>query len=367
MRRFAAARALLFGTLAPLLASTAGVVPAVAQQPTAQAVPGMSSLWDIWCGADGTCLAVGLTRENVGAVVVLRAGRPSGPIRPVPGTHGLNGIDCAAGGNCVAVGTGVSGGVVVGVVVEVSRDGTPGPARPVPGASGMIEVACPTATTCLATGALHTLPPDSAHGFTSWVYAVITNGQPQPARRFPRGTYSTFGIDCPTTTGCLVLARDAVVVLDDVGGTWLPTVRRISPDSGAGYPRDDISCASSTTCYATASGAVQTPEGYYGIPAMVAVSADGIPGPVQILSNQLGISNAISCVSGRNCTVVGATSGGTSIDVFRGIPAAPVIWENVSTFTGVSCIAPGTCGMVGHRSATDAVFAWHGPVPRLTD
>ena len=114
------------GTLAALSASAMGVLPATAQQPTAQAVPGMSSLWDIGCGAYGTCLAVGVTRENVGAVVVLRAAEPSGPVGPVPGTHGLAAIDCPAGGTCVAVGTRVSAGAVVGMVVEVSRDGTPG-------------------------------------------------------------------------------------------------------------------------------------------------------------------------------------------------------------------------------------------------
>ena len=99
---------------------------------------------------------------------------------------------------------------------------------------------------------------------------------------------------------------------------------------------------------------------------MVPVSADGVPGPVQVLSNQRGISNAISCVSGRNCTVVGqehTTGRGLSIDVFRGSPGAPVIWENVNLFTSVSCIAPATCGMVGHASANHPVFAWHGPVP----
>ena len=107
------------------------------------------------------------------------------------------------------------------------------------------------------------------------------------------------------------------------------------------------------------------PEGYYGIPGMVAVSADGIPGPVQVLSYQRGTSNAISCVFGRNCTVVGqehTTGRGLSIDVFRGTPGAPVIWENVNRFTSVTCVAPGTCGMVG-RMPNYGVFAWHGPVP----
>lgn len=318
----------------------------------------MRHLDDIWCAPDGSCLAVGFTYENVGAVVVLRAGGSSGPVRPVPGTDRLSGIDCPAGGNCVAVGRG-------GVVVEVSRDGTPGPARAAPGTSWLSDVACPTATTCLATGSLYTWPPGAARSVTTDVLTVITNGHPQPARDFPPGTYSAFGIDCPTTTTCLVVARSAVVVIRNVDGVWLTTLRRIPLDSGPGQPMQDISCASSTTCYATASGEIQTSEGYYSVPAMMPITADGVAGPEQVLTNQRGILNGIDCVFGRTCTVVGqehTTSRGLSIDAFRGTPGVPVVWENVNSFTGVSCIAPGTCGMVGHMP-TYGIFAWHGPVP----
>ena len=366
VRPRAAARALLLGVIA-LLSSTAGVLPAGAQQPIAQVVPGMQYLGDIWCASDGSCLAVGITYQNVGAVVALTAAGSIGPVRPVPGTDRISGIDCPASGNCIAVGRGVSGGTVMGVVVEVRRDGTPGPTRPVSGSSAFGHVACPTATTCLATGTLDTLPPNSAHGVTTPVFTVITNGQPAPARDFPRARvpYTVFGIDCPTTTRCLGVTPGAVVVLSDVGGTWLTTLMRVPPEPGRGYPRLEISCASSTTCYATASGAVQTPEGSSGIPGMVPVGADGVTGPVQVLSDQRGISNNISCVFGRSCTVVGqehTTSTGISIDVFRGTPGPVVIWENVNLFTSVSCIAPGTCGIVG-ISYPNAFFAWHGPVP----
>ena len=53
----------------------------------------MRYLADVWCGPDGTCLGVGFTPDNVGAVVVLRAAGPSGPVRPAPGTTGLNQIE----------------------------------------------------------------------------------------------------------------------------------------------------------------------------------------------------------------------------------------------------------------------------------
>ena len=87
----------------------------------------------------------------------------------------------------------------------------------------------------------------------------------------------------------LVVATNGIVALRDTGGTWLTTLRRIPADSGAGRPMPGISYASSTTCYATASGSVQTPEGSYGVAAMMPLTADGVPGPVQVLSNQQGI------------------------------------------------------------------------------
>jgi hypothetical protein len=367
VRRRAAIPALLLSAVVAVLAPVSTVLPAAAQQATAQVVPGMQHLDDIWCASDGACLAVGIAYQNVGAVVVLTATGSIGPVRPVPGTDRISGIDCLASGSCIAAGRGVSGGTVTGVVVEVSRDGTPGPTRPVSGSSGFGSVACPTAATCLATGVLNTFPPDSAHGVTTPVFTVVTNGQPAPALEFPRARvpYTVFGIDCPTTTRCLGVSPGAVVVLSDVGGTWLTTLMRVPDEPGRGSPTLQISCATSTTCYATGSGAVQTPEGYYGIPGMVPVSADGVTGPTQVLSDQRGIVNDISCVFGRSCTVVGqehTTSRGISIDVFRGTPGPVVIWENVNLFTGVSCIAPGTCGMVGIRYP-NAFFAWHGPVP----
>ena len=95
------------------------------------------------------------------------------------------------------------------------------------------------------------------------------------------------------------------------------------------------------------------------------VTADGLTGPEQILTNQRGMVDDISCVFGRTCTVVGhehTTSRGLSIDVFRGTPGPPVVWGNSNLFTGVSCIAPGTCGIVGSLPP-NGPFAGHGPVP----
>ncbi len=350
----AAVRALLSCTAAALVVAAPGAVPAAAQASTPQVVPGMRYLADVWCGADGACLGVGYTPEDVGAVVVLRANGPSGPVRPVSGTFELHQIDCAPGGSCIAVGKGADGR---GVVVEVSPDGTPAAVRPVVGATELLDVACPTATTCVATGHLSQTVswfPYLVH----WpVFTVVSDGQPTPARDLPRGTHRAIGIDCPSATRCLAVASTGFVVLTDADGAWAASLRRFSSTPGAGYPGEEISCPSSTRCYATAEGVAS--------PAIMAVSAEGVAGPVQILANFSGLLFDIHCLSVRTCTVVGQTNSpaaGLIIDVVRGMPMLPTTWGNVNWFTGVSCVAHQSCGIVGYTAGA-AFFVWHGPVP----
>ena len=363
MRRPLLARGAVFCSAVALLVSTVGALPAGAQEGTAEAVPGMRWLSDIWCATDGSCLGVGFTPDDVGAVVELRAVGRSGPVRPVPGTDNLSQITCAPGGGCIAVGKG--GGQ--GVVVEMSRDGTPASVRAVPATTDLFDVACPTATTCIATGYLFTPTSTYPYQTSSPVFVVVDNGQPEPAQRFPRGTRRAVGIACPSTTICLTVASTGVVVTTKFNGTWIPTLHRSSSDDASGYPTDEISCPSSSTCYTTAVGFIPSGTGYVGVPAMMAVSPNGIAGPVQILNNDPGTLNDISCVSGRGrpCTVVGqesATSQGLVIDVMSGSPMAATKWANSNFFTGVSCIAAATCGIVGN-TPTGAVFGWHGPAP----
>jgi hypothetical protein len=311
----------------------------------------MRFLFDVWCAPDGSCLGVGYTPDDVGAVVVLRAAGPSGPVRPVPGTVELDQIDCAPGGGCIAVGKGAGRGVVV----EVSRDGTPGAVRSVPATTSLWDVACPTTTTCIATGALSMPTPWFPYLTHTPLFVVIENGQPGPAREFPRGTQGAIGIDCATTTTCLVVASTGFVVLTNVDGTWSQTFHRYRSTPGSGYPTEEISCPTATTCYATAGGV--------SVPAIIAVSTTGVAGPVQLLGNVPGMLFDISCPYGRTCTAVGQSGPqGLVVDVFRGTVAATTVYGNVNWFNGVSCIGVASCGIVGNW-ANDAFFAWHGPVP----
>jgi hypothetical protein len=228
-----------------------------------------------------------------------------------------------------------------------------------------LDVDCPTATTCVATGNLSGDIPWYPYLLTTPVFTIIENGQPAPARELPRRTGLAFGIACPSETTCLVVHQGGFVVLRRSNGTWSATLRSVSLSAGGGRPTDEISCSSSTVCYATATAFVPVGGGFYGVPAIMPVSADGVAGPVQILPTEAGNAYDISCVVGRACTVVGASnvsSRALVIDVFRGTPVAVTTWANVHDFTGVSCVGPATCGMVGGFGDT-AFFAWHGPVP----
>ncbi len=130
---------------------------------------------------------------------------------------------------------------------------------------------------------------------------------------------------------------------------------------------DQISCSSSTICYATTAASIRSRGGgLYGVPAIMPVTPDGVVGPAQILSTQSGSAFNISCVPGRACTVVGQNNvppaTGLAVDVVRGMPTAITTWPEVNQLWAVSCVAPATCGMAGSRANT-AIFVWHGRVP----
>jgi hypothetical protein len=355
MGRRSLVRNAVLWSLAGLLVPTAGASPAVAQEGVAQPVPGMRSLWGIWCAANGACLGVGSTPQGVGAVVVLRADGSSGPVRPVPQTEVLSQVVCRR--SCIAVGQGGGQGVVVGV----SRDGTAGTVHAVPGATRLFDVAC-TTTTCIATGERVTTTSEYPYSVSSPVFVVISNGVPGSAQPLPRGTQRAIGIDCPTSTTCLAVASTGIVVLTSAGeGLWSPRLHKTWDAVGEGHQTEEISCPSSTACFTTAAGFTSNGSGYTGHPAMRRVGADGSAGPVQILSSRGGLVYDISCVADATCTVVGqAGTQGLLIDVTSGVPGPAQTWAGSNYLTGVSCVAAATCGIVGN-SPTGAVFGWHGP------
>ncbi len=129
----------------------------------------------------------------------------------------------------------------------------------------------------------------------------------------------------------------------------------------------DVSCGSPSWCFATAAGFIPVRSGYRSVPAIVPVSADGVPGPVQLLTTQAGNAHGVSCPAGTDvCTVVGSVAAGEAhglvVETRGGSPTAVTHWTNANFFTSVSCVTGESCGIVGGNNF-NGVFAWKGPTP----
>jgi hypothetical protein len=350
-------RRVVLGLLSFLVASHLGVLGAEARAPAPQVVPGMDSLWGVECRPDGTCLGVGSAHAGGAATVALSATGALGPVRRVPATDRLNDVTCLPAGNCLAVGSGRRSAVVA----QVAADGTPTAVRPVIGATTLFGVACPTATTCLATGERVTVLSSYPYNVIVPVYTVITDGEPGPAQRFPRGPRRFIGIDCPTATRCLAVGDGNVAVFTAAGGSWTVT-SRVVPDPA--YPAEDISCPSPAVCHATAFEERQSGGGFLAVPAIISLSADGVARPVQALIDRSGSVNGISCVAEGTCTLVGRDNiAGRAmvVDVRPGQPPAVALLDTNPSLTDVSCVSATACGIVGFGGGPPtAVFAWRG-------
>ncbi len=358
MSRRRLASALVLSMVAALVAAGVGAVPAGAQALVQQPVPGTQVLWGVHCRSDGTCIGVGTRPLSGAATVVLSATGAVGPVRRVRAADRLADIACLPSGACLAVGSGYGSAVVA----EIAGDGTPMTVRPVSGATLLTGIACPTATTCLATGERVTTLSTFPYNITVPVFVVITNGEPAPAQRYPRGSYSIRDVACPTTTRCLGVGDGWLAVFTASGGAWTVTTSVILLEDPEDYPTDAISCGSSTMCHATAVDFRQAGGGLTSVPAVMPVSADGVAGPIQPLSDRRGGAHGISCVGEGTCTVVGRdglSERAMVVDVRPGQPPAVTLGDSSTNFYAVSCISVTACGIVGTAGGPPVgAFAW---------
>jgi hypothetical protein len=302
-------------------------------------------------------MGVGISQAGGGATVVLRATGAHGPVRRAAATDRLNDISCLPAGNCLAVGSGRRGSAVV---VQVAADGTPTAVRPVAGATSLVAVACPTATTCLATGQRVTTLSSFPYHITVPVYTVITNGEPGPALRYPRGIAALWDIDCPSETRCLAVGDGNVAVFTGSEGGW--TVRT-SVVPGDVYPTDGISCPSPSLCHATA--VAERPfgqGGFVAFPAIMALTPDGAAGPFQVLTDRSGMVRDISCVAEGTCTLLGNAGRPMIVDTAPGQPPVVTLLDTDLGLYAISCISAAVCGIGGTAGGIPpiAVFLWKG-------
>jgi len=339
-----------------VLASLLAALPAAAAHPATDTVLGVASLQDVTCVTPTSCVAVGFSDHRTGVVVVLHRSGPNGAAVAVAASTDLEGIACPTSASCVAVGQGPSGAVIVAVDPST---GTPGAVQAVSGATGLYAVACPSATQCLAVGSLRTRTSSYPFSMTTPVLVVITNGQPGPAQPMPGAGVQ--GIACPTATRCLTTGAGAIGVVSKTATTWSATVKPVAGPPGSAFPDGKISCPSTTTCEADAVAFLRQGGGFLGVPAIMEISAAGDAGPPQILSNRSQILYGISCVAVGTCTLVGLDNGHGLVIRVSG-PTAPVATEfaNVNYFKAVACINARVCVAVGRAVDGEGAVAWTG-------
>ena len=209
----------------------------------------------------------------------------------------------------------------------------------------------------MATGERLVLLPGYPYSTSIPVYTVITNGEPGPVQRYPRGVTAMWDIGCPTATRCLAVADGITAVLTGAGSSWAVTAL-VPGDVG-----DKISCPSSTRCYTTSYQFRPVAGGSFrSVPAMVALTADGVASQPQPLTDRPGIVYGISCVAEGVCTLVGRDYGferALVIDVGPGQPPVVTLGASETTYQEVSCISATACGIVGTAGGPPiGVFSW---------
>ena len=164
-------------------------------------------------------------------------------------------------------------------------------------------------------------------------------------------------------TRCLAVGGDGIAVLTGANGSWTASVRHTRDTSFSGHQTNAISCPSPAGCYTTALAWLNVAFGtYQPIPAIMPLSPDGVPGPVQALSDRGQNLYTISCVADGVCTLVGDDNPpmqGLVIDMRPATPPVATLWPNTIRFTGVSCTTATSCGITGTQAGTHVpVFAW---------
>jgi photosystem II stability/assembly factor-like uncharacterized protein len=204
----------------------------------------------------------------------------------VPSTVQVRAISCPAAGDCIAVGQDESAeGLPVlahqtSYAMVTTDDGQTWTVTQLPSGFGAQSLDCPGVGSCVAGGDMQPMTPSgggeisySSDGGRSWALATLLAGSgSQP------GAYGGFtSISCADATDCAAttIGGSQVLVSSDGGATW-------SEAPASGLPRQftarQISCPSSTDCWAAGAASTRSPPGvqnYPGQQGVLAMTADG--------------------------------------------------------------------------------------------
>lgn len=353
------AAAILSATLV-LVPSMAGATPTwVVLTPTPNPGTSLDALTGVSCKSTTWCMAVGYraNSEVTAPLIEWLEGTTWSAVLASPengvASNSLNKVSCVTMDFCAAVGSSEVGDEFQ--TLAETWNGTTWSIDPQTALGGLRSVACTSSTFCMATG----------DGTTNHPIARRWNGSawsnvPMPLKGTRLNTIG--GVSCVSSSFCVAVGNydynnngnDYRTLIDSWNGAnW--TIKT-SPNQGA-RPSDltSVSCVTAKWCRAIGSSYVTPGGGAYRslIESWNGSSWSLVIGPGTNTGNSQRLS--ISCVSLRNCMVVGAQESGglgrTLAEKLVGTSWSIVATPNVGLYPNEldadSCLTPLQCVAVG--------------------
>ena len=371
---------------------------------TARKVPGTGALntkgdavlFDLSCGAAGSCGAGGFYRDSAGfhAFVVSQSHGTWGKAQPVPGLAALDTRDgsevetvsCAAAGSCSAGGYYIDGSGHAELFVVSQHHGTWGDAQPVPGFAALNEggdgdlasMSCAAPGDCSAggyyadgAGQTRAFVVGEDHG--SW-------GTARPVRGLGAVNHvedaDLVSLSCAAPGECAAGGYyadgaghlQAFVVSED-HGTWRkarPVPGLVALNKGGFAATRSVSCAAPGDCSAA---------GFYGGSGQAFTVAEvhgtwrrarQVPGLVALDKGGNAAIELISCAAAGDCTAAGFYANGAGHDQVFAVGERNGTWRKARPVPGfaalgngrdafpesLSCAAPGDCSAGGYYTVS---------------
>lgn len=336
-------------------------------------------LESVSCVASGACMAVGSYFGNDYQPVSESWNGSAWAVKPVPanpnaGDEQLDSVSCTSANWCVGVGVGAPG---LGPEID-SWNGTTWTLQTIPAVpdaftSDLGGVSCPTPSSCMAVGAY--LGDKGEFGIADHWNGVSWHASVLPA--LPKGAIDAemTSVACATATQCVAVGAYAtatesfpMVAIWD-GSSW-HLQSATEPAGAVGTVLLSVSCYSASGCTA-----VGTYAGPKGKSFNLVERYDGTAWSLQTAESPSTTNNAlidISCPSAASCVALGvqvlsSTKGSalaeqSVVEEWNGsswtLGALP---EPHAALGGVSCVAAGSCMVVG--SGPNGSFAASEPTP----
>lgn len=256
-----------------------------------------------------------------------------------PGT--VHGVACLTRKSCVAV----AGDFDRGAILISTNAGATW--HVVSASTGLDSIACPTSTTCLAVG-WDGIIVGSVDGGATW------------SNRFSGGQHTLYGIACPTHRICLAVGSEGIILRSSDGGaTWHSLISDLLP----GDVLTSLTCPTTNICLAVG-------EADEGVGIVVRSTNGGITWSSHRTGIGLNGLNGVACASSSTCLAVGSatmrrsTDGGATWSS-QSLEPRYYLW-GVTCPTSNICLAVGTDGTILQVRLPPSPTSGQGPSTAVT-